>query len=1266
MLQIPGYSILNKLAESSHGCVLEGTRRSDGLAVVFKTYREHGEPRAQSRAAHEFSILQRVAGPGIGRPVALEDADGADVLVLEAFDGISLSDYLERVGPLDVETFLKIALLITQGLARVHQMNIVHKDVKLRNVLIREDPLETCLIDFGISAELGGARRAEEPRGLEGTRRTMAPEQTGRIGKGIDCRTDLYSLGASLYELLTGQPPFADEDVVDVVHAHLAARPKPVSVIRSDVPPLVSELVLRLLEKDPEARYQSAYGLAADLEALLEQWQVHGQIDAQMKLGAFDHSDRLNFPAELFGREREQQELVAAFERVACGGTELLLVSGPSGVGKSALPGLLRERTHSAQGFMGSGKCDLDGMQSPYAGIASALTSITDQILAESHEGFILWRGRLRDVLGNIGAALLPLAPELAVIVEDFPSVPVLSAGAAKSRLALALDRFVHALTQSGRPVVLVLDDLQWADAGSVYLLEALLCSGNTRHLLIVGTLRGERRAAPYLVRQALARIQEVVPISEIRLGPLSSADTTALLERMLDQEAEAVRPLAELIARKTSNTPLEVRELLSCLCDQGLLNYQHGSGWSWDTEALDALDVTSDAADFLVRTLQSLSEATRTLLTTASLIGDRFELDTVWSIVGGDRLQHLQALTQLIDQGLLTAGREGFQFAHDRIREACLSLLPEAERSRLHFALGLSLLARCDEDAEHSAVFDAVTQLNRGRAQLPPDRRIEVVRLNLRAGSRALSNGAPAQAAEFFAVGRELLVATDWIDDRATCFGLYLDGSEAALRASAFTSALELLRELECRRPTRMEYAQIAVKRIQVFVLTRTPEEAADHVLEVLRKLGLHWPQRPSRLRVVVALWRIRRALRRKRNGPLFRPADPGGVDWLPLMLVISAGGGVLSRVDAYVTVLASSLLLRLYLRDGYVVPPSFSMAALACWESLPRIGHAAWARDCAALALEWGERAPDAAFGPRMEHVIHSHVHPFLMRRRDALAPVDGIAERLREVGDFEYANYASFLNLYSRALAGDEIERTHERLTELCESLRRSGVRYQDPEICTRTFALLRAETLESAPIDERISECEEALKAGVGVGELYIRTLSVLVLCVYGRFSSATLHADSVFDRVFRSQPHICMVHLLLYRGIALAERAWSGSASALWRSAQQLRRSSKLLNRWVSSGPDFPHMICMLEAELHGLRGRLDQAGSLYTRAARLAAHQEFVHHVALAHERHGELLARHNQLTAAHTCFDQARDAYGAWGAMAKVHQLEQRVRSGR
>jgi predicted ATPase len=1258
-----GYVVEKPLQTSPHSEVYAAVRELDGANVVLKTYLADRTGDAEARAAREIETLRRVAGPGVPRALDLDCSTEHPFLVLERLPGVPLARVMEE-RPIDLELWLRIALNASEILGRVHAARVVHKNLTPDNLLVDPADARVWLCDFGLAAELGAPERT---RGLlsstlAGALRYVSPEQTGRMNRGCDFRSDLYSFGATLYHALTGRPPFDVTDPLELIHSHLARVPRPAREVRADVPEVVSRLLGRLLRKEPEERYRSVRGLHADLQTCQARLTSTGSLSGDLELGANDVPDRPRFTERLYGRERESARMREIYTRAAAGQLQVLWIEGEPGAGKTALTESLHASL-AGRGYLAVGKFDLYRDRA-YAGWVAALGSLVQQILVESDEQLARWRSTIREGLGNIVGALVGLVPDLAFIVGDTPALPPLGPRETRARLSLALQRFVSACATPEHPLVLLLDDLQWSDAGSLELLEDLLSSGVPAAALVIGAWRSDLAEEAQPLRALAGRLSERgVSFERIELGPLGVDASVAMLADALERTPEDVRGFAELIERKTGNCALLVRQFIEHIHARGLLRYEVGAGWTWSFETVTAADIPEGAVAFMTAKIARLDAGARALLEFASCVGNEFDADLLCELSGRERQALERDLYTLCDAGLIAPCPLGFRFVHDRLREATQELLSDAARTRIHYDTARLLLERIAESERAAHVFEIVEHLNRGLPHLPEALRLTAIELNHQAASRSLGAGAAAAASGHLAVARELFREEDWSAHRALGLSIFLQSAESATQGGQFEAARELLDALDRRAPSRFEFAQIAVKRLQLLALLENPESCVSYILEVMRKLGVRWPRHPSALRARLNLRGIRWMLLRRRGMDILRPATSVDPHWLAPILVIGQSGSILIRYDVRLTALATCFVLRRYIRSGYIARAPFTLASYANWLQIIH-GEFSAARRFAEVALALNDRVPDPVYGPRCAMQIHGMLYPWLMPRRQALAELDRVAEALREVGDPEYAYYTRFLKVSYGALAGDPVEQSERELTELAASVRRSGHSYPEPEQCQRAYGLL-SRSVPQAVLASEIAAHNAWHADNPGWAQPFTATIWLLVLCVYGRYDLAFAQSERLEPELLRITPFVHVADHTFYRGLAAATLSVRTSGRAASRYARDLSRCLRRLHGWASGGPDFLHMATALEAERAALRRDFKGADRLYELATTVAKKQGFPHHAALAQERRARFLASLRRESEAERAFKEAIRLYRAWGAAPKAAMLEQRVSGG-
>jgi predicted ATPase len=860
MIRLEGYTLGPKLLADSHHEVYTARRDADSLPVLVKVEIRPGSgPPVRLRREHD--LLLRIDARGVARPLAWIESPPA--LVLQGSDGIPLGRYVAEHPPSTPE-FLSIAVQLVDAIAAVHAARIVHGDIQPANILISPERLTVQIIDFGRAREIGEVQRDAPHAALrEGTLLYLAPEQAGGVDEAIDFRSDLYSLGATLYEILTGAPPFEGEGV-DLIQAHVTRLPIPPHERAVDVPEAISRIVCKLLEKAPEARYQSVHGLRADLVACSEELRSRGSIDPSLPLDARDAVGRLAFPRKLYGRERELQQLGDAFARAAKGRTELCLLCGPPGVGKSRAANELRSVVAQVSGHFAAGRFDRFRSDVPCAGFVEAFGSLVDQILTESDARLQSWKDELRAGLGNLASVLVDLVPGLRLLIENPPPLPPVGSKETTQRLGLAICRFIQTVARTDSPLVLFLDDLQWADSASRYLLDEILCTEPTRALLIVGAYQEREVDDTHPLLRLLARLErENVVVQTLQLASLSPEQCAELISDTLGEPLESVQSLAELVRRKTGNLPLHIQQFLLHLHETGLLRADATSRWTWDAEAIAASDIPDDIVAMLESKLARLEEGARDLLKVASCVGAAFDVDTLAEVAGRDRESVGREALRLVEEGLLVPCREGFRFVHDRLREVAQALARDTDQERLHHRVAQLLIARTPEESLGDRIFEIADHLQRASARIADDERMRAIELQLRAGARALSRGGPEAARGYLKAGRSLAREADWESAHPVMFALQLHAAEAAALLGEYAEADAILDALEKRRLGSFERARARGQRVAMYSVTRPPLEAVRVALAGLRELGIRWSERPSSLYVRMMLLRTRLKLR-------------------------------------------------------------------------------------------------------------------------------------------------------------------------------------------------------------------------------------------------------------------------------------------------------------------------------------------------------------------------------------------------------------------
>jgi serine/threonine protein kinase len=771
----------------------------NGLSPILLVAADECSPGCVERLEHEYALKSELDADWAARPVALTHHNGRMTLVLEDPGGAPLDRLLG--GPLDILHFLRIAIPLAGALRHVHERGLIHKDIKPANILMDVASGRLWLTGFGIASRLPREHQAPAPpEVIAGTLAYMAPEQTGRMNRSLDSRSDLYALGVTFYEMLTGTLPFTAADPMEWVHCHIALQPAPPDARGAGVPRALSAIVMKLLAKTAEERYQTAAGVDADLRHCLAEWEKHGRIEP-FAIGAYGVSDRLLIPEKLYGREPEIDALIASFDRVVANGAlELMLVSGYSGIGKSSVVNELHKVLVPSRGLFASGKFDQYKRDIPYATLGQAFQSLVRSLLTQSEEMLGRWQEALRGALGPNGQIIVDLVPELELVIGKQPPVADLPPQDAKNRFQVVFRRFLSAFARKEHPLALFLDDLQWLDAATLDLLEHLVTHPEVRHLQLIGAYRDNEVGPAHPLLRTLEAIRAVdARVHEIVLAPLELDDVGRLIADALQCEPGRARPLAELVQDKTGGNPFFTIQFFMELAEERLLAFDPATRtWQWNIDRIRAKSYTDNVVDLMAGKLRRFSSTTQQALKQLACLGNVAGVATLTTVHGTTEEATQADLREAVRAGLVLHRESAFRFLHDRIQQAAYSLIPDEERAGVHLRIGRVLLAdmTTDEHAEH--LFDIANQFNRGAALLVErDEKAQVATINLRAGRKAKASAAFASARAYFAGGVALLDESDWAGRYELIFSLWLELAECEFVSGNFDKAEQLIAEL-------------------------------------------------------------------------------------------------------------------------------------------------------------------------------------------------------------------------------------------------------------------------------------------------------------------------------------------------------------------------------------------------------------------------------------------------------------------------------------
>lgn len=881
--KVPGYEIVEQLYLGSRTAVYRAVHNAQQRPVVIKVLqREYPSFCELLQFRNQYKIAKGLPISGIAQPLNLEPLGSSYALVMEDWGGISLGKYIQQQS-LDLTEVLAIALQIADILHDLCQHQVVHKDIKPANILIHPESKQVKLIDFSIATLLPKeTQEIQNPNILEGTLSYLAPEQTGRMNRGIDYRADFYSFGITLYQLLTRTLPFTSDDPLELLHCHLAKLPVPVDQVNAEVPPMVSAIVAKLMAKNAEDRYQSALGLKHDLEQCLIQWKTTGEIK-KFALGQRDFSDRFLIPEKLYGRATEVESLLEAFDRVANGSSELMLVAGFSGIGKTAVINEVHKPIVRQRGYFIKGKFDQFNRNIPLSAFVQALRDLMEQLLSESDAQLAQWQAKILEAVGENGQVLIEVIPELEQIIGQQPIAPELSGSAVQNRFNLLFQKFIEVFTTAEHPLVLFLDDLQWADSASLQLIKLLMKDNG--YLLMLGAYRDNEVSPIHPFIRTIEELKKAQAIVHtITLKPLTFDDTNHLVADTLNCSRELAQPLTELIDHKTQGNPFFTTQSLKALHEDGQIIFDHDLRyWKCDIAAVKAMALTDDVVEFMGLQLKRLPSETQEVLKLAACVGNQFDLSTLAIVAERSPADIARTLWKALQEGLILPTNQvykffqseepeqpttknkvnpTYRFLHDRIQQAAYALIPTDQRARIHYQIGQLLLHHFSASTQEERIFEIVGHLNpSSNSILQKAERIDLARLNLVAGRKAMSAAAYSAALEYLNQGINLLPDDCWTSHYALTLELHHHRLDVTYLNSKFAD-LDIWGELVLQKATSV-LDRIKVYETRMMALRSQGRflEVVETGLQVLKLLGIEFPEQPAPDDIAAAYERSRQA---------------------------------------------------------------------------------------------------------------------------------------------------------------------------------------------------------------------------------------------------------------------------------------------------------------------------------------------------------------------------------------------------------------------
>ncbi|WP_437659030.1 trifunctional serine/threonine-protein kinase/ATP-binding protein/sensor histidine kinase [Sorangium sp. So ce1182] len=1275
MVELIRHEVLEALHHGPRHSTYLGRTRSTGALCILKVARRgaHG-PREIAMLKREHEITSKLDMDGIVKVLDLEVRGDQAALAMEHFEGRSLRAVIDERGyDAGPAAAIKIALQLAETLGTLHDRNVIHNDITPGNILVDPGLRTSRLTAFSLASLLPAERATvyDPWSSGGGTLQYMSPEQTGRMNRSIDFRSDYYALGVTLYELTTGRLPFETTDPMELVHSHIAKTPVPPHQVRSSVPEALSAVIMKLLSKTAEARYQSAFGLRADLQACLDMLEGGGPASGFV-VGQKDRPTRLQVSQRLYGRQEEVAALMSAFKDISGprpgdgGSSELLLVAGYPGVGKSSIVSEIHKPIAEAGGYFAAGKFDQLSRNIPYASIIAALRELVRQLLTESKEELDAWKTRILAAVSPNGQVIADVIPEIALIIGKQPPVPELGPIETRNRFNLTFRGFIGAITSRTRALVLFLDDLQWADTGSLNLISVLMGDPDIRHLLLIGAYRDSEVDDAHPLRMMLSALrQSQARVRTLTLRPLEREHVEQLVSDTLGSPRDACRPLSDIIFSRTEGNPLFVTQHLTTIHREGHLSFDAARGaWRWSAADIATMSAAENVVDLMLLRVRGLAGATQRVVMLAACIGNRFDLKLLSRTHQKDLRGTDEDLWPALEAGLILpvdsdykivrfldedddGGSVEFKFLHDRVQQAAYRLLPESERKRIHLELGRQVLRETPPGSLEERIHEIVTHLNLGAELIVEgQQRYEVAALNLKAGQKARRGAAYGPGAQCLRAAAALLPDDAWETDHALSLAIYTDLVELEYLTINFESAERYAKVVEDRASDVLEKIRVYETRIQFYISQNRMQEAIDVAWSVLAMLDVPLSDSPPAHAHVTRLAQLP-SMQDERMQAALRI----------LTTVIPAT--YLARPD--LLPITAFTMVDICMRYGNAPPAALAYVTYGIIQCAANNIDEAFALE--QLALELTHKFGAAELESEVYGTAHVVIHHWKRHLRETLDPLRHAIQAGLDTGNIDFAGYCSTIYSLHYLFLGEDLAATEQEMKQSVDLSLKLNNQYSHYH--SRIWAQLVRSLREPS--------AEKLRLAGDSFDE------STMIPCLgQSRSSMFALHlAKGMLLYYFGNpeQAHGCLVAGAEYQDAAagLITTLQHNFYQSLSRLAAfdrlpegerdtalaRVDANQQRLEAWARFAPENNrHKHDLVAAELARVKRDVVEAMELYDRAIEGARTHGFLHEEALSYELASGFYRGLGRQEIARQYMTSAFRAYALWGADAKTQAL--------
>ncbi|WP_293073273.1 AAA family ATPase [Okeania sp. SIO3B5] len=1308
-VNLPSYHISQELYNGSRTLVYRGYGQNNQLPVVIKLLKNpYPNFNELVQFRNQYTITKNLDSPLIIQTYSLEIYQNGYALVMEDFGGISLQEWaVKKEKKISLMELLEVGITLCNALEFLYREGIIHKDIKPSNILINPQTKEIKLIDFSIASLLPKETQTLiNPNVLEGTLAYISPEQTGRMNRGIDYRTDFYYLGVTFYELLTGSLPFQSNEPMELLHCHIAKTPPLVNEINSEIPSVLSEIVAKLMAKNAEDRYQSTLGLKYDLENCVTQLQETGQIK-DFEIGRRDVSDRFIIPDKLYGRETEIDTLLQAFERVSNsphtpfnkggeeslskGGAEMMLVAGFSGIGKTAVVNEVHKPIVKRRGYFIKGKFDQFQRNIPFSAFVQAFRYLIGQLLTETKAQIQQWKNQILSAVGENGQVIIEVIPELEKIIGEQPPVPELSGTAAQNRFNLLFQKFTQVFTSAEHPLVIFLDDLQWADQASLKLIELLMTE--TQYLFLIGAYRDNEVNPAHPLILTLNEIEKIgSTINTITLAPLNQIQINKLVADTLKCTEKLALPLSKLVYQKTEGNPFFTTQFLKALHQEELIKFNFDLGcWECEITQVTQQALTDDVVEFMALQLEKLPLATQKTLKLTACIGNQFDLGTLAIVSENSEVETATYLWKALQEGLilpisevykfyqgeksdrLAVGNENtskqlakYKFLHDRVQQAAYSLIPDEHKQRTHYNIGQLLLQQISPEARVDRIFELVNQLNYGTSLITQQtEREELAQLNLIACRKARSVTAYQAGSEYAETGLSLLTEKAWQQQYEVSLAFHNLAAELAFLRSDFEAMEKFIKTVITQAHSLLDRVNVYRIKIQASASQNKLTQAVAIARQFLQKLGVTFPETPTEDDIQQAIAEIERQIGDRNIEDLAEL--PEMTDAKQIAIVQIANGIMpavyLSTPSLFPLLVCTTIKLSIAYGNTPASAYSYSCYGLICCKLFHNVDIGV---KFGQLALQVISKLNAKAIQPEVATAVGSCILHRKFHMRTMLPVTREGYDTALEIGNVEFAGYTAHIFCLDSFWCNELLPTLQQEMSTFCKALVQFN-QLTSANYCRlywqSTLNLMGAAEHPTKLSGEALQEAEllpQMLEANDLYG-LYFFYLSKLMLCyLFGEIESAQNYAVEIKPYFEVGTGSVGEPAFYFYDSLTALAILSSSSEETAELFEQVEQNQAQMQQNWASYAPmNYQHKVDLVEAEKCRVLGQKTKALELYDKAISGAKENEYIQEEALANELAAKFYLDWSKERVAAGYMQEAYYCYARWGAKAKTDELE-------